>query len=46
MKTCLSVLQKGAQLITVGTNDMFPGVYLIKINDGSKEYYRKVLVQH
>ena len=40
------IIQKGTQWITPGTSDIFPGMYVIKINDGSKEYYRKVLVQH
>ncbi len=40
------IIQKSTQWITLGTSDLFPGMYVIKINDGSKVYYRKVLVQH
>ena len=40
------IIQKGTQWITIGTTDVFPGMYVVKIYDGSKEYYRKVLVKH
>jgi len=40
------VIPKGVLWITIGTSDIHPGIYVIKINDGSKETYKKVLVQH
>lgn len=40
------IIQKGSQWITIGTSDVNPGIYVIKVNDGTKTTYRKVLIQH